>query len=68
MNERSFIVKWPCFYEAIRSCWLSSRTLPVARTGNVAGCSANCQITAKALTANSAYNTVSKTFLLFSSD
>src|SRR5438477_507577 len=68
MNERSFIVKWPLFYEAIRTSTCSSGAVPTLSKGRVLGCSANCQIEIKQLSATSAYTAISITFLVLSSD
>jgi hypothetical protein len=49
MNERSFIVKWPGFYEAIRSAAGRALAAPIVSNGRAFGCSANCQIEIKQL-------------------
>src|SRR5205823_3812583 len=68
MNERSFIVKWPLFYEAICTSTCSSGAVPTLSKGRALGCSANCQIEIKQLSATSAYTAISITFLVLSSD
>src|SRR5437588_5129446 len=51
MNERSFIVKWPAFHEISRASASCSVPVPILSNGRALGCSANCQIEIKQLSA-----------------